>query len=167
MVDQGAILDILVYAEFVLENWQERDSFPELKRLVGNKNMNYLLGDFLIRIKNAYMAGRPEVVSPWSKMIEKMAHLLKVNTFIKSYLVVDVDGKKTIKVQLFYKTDSSLPLVMVKIFSKPGRRFYAGALEIPYPQEGKLVIMSTPKGLMTGRQARKKNLGGEVLVELG
>ncbi|MFH1561591.1 MAG: 30S ribosomal protein S8 [Patescibacteria group bacterium] len=126
----------------------------------------YLIGDFLIRIKNAYLAGKKELETPWSKMIEATANLLLNEGYLKRVRVVVDDTKKKKKVLLDLVYQGYQPrLTDIKIVSKPGRRVYVPCSRIPYSLGGQgVTIISTSQGVLTDKQARKKRLGGQVIA---
>jgi small subunit ribosomal protein S8 len=120
------------------------------------------ISDMLTRIRNAGRALLPAVEMPHSRMKESLAHILKKEGYVAD---VSVDGKtlKKLKIQLKYQGKKSV-IEGLRRISKPGLRHYVGATEIPRVLGGLGVsVISTPEGVMTGTQARKKNLGGELL----
>lgn len=127
--------------------------------------MSYPVTDFLIRIKNGYLAGRKSITSPSSKFRISLAELMKRYGYISSY-TVDETGNKTINVQLSY--DGKVPnFTDLKIISKPGRRLYEKASSLPWGKTSKsLIIISTSKGLMSQKEAVTKGLGGEIIAEI-
>ena len=120
------------------------------------------ISDMLTRIRNAQRALLPAVEIPHSKMKESIAHILKKEGYV-SELTVAGKPFKTIKLQLKYQGKKSV-IEGIKRISRPGLRRYVGATDIPRVRNGLGVsLLSTPEGVMTGTQARKKNLGGELL----
>lgn len=118
------------------------------------------VGDLLIRIKNGYMASKKEVINPYSKLSMAICQLIKDEGFIKNYKVED--GK--ISISLKY-SDKQPALTNVKRISKPGLRVYKGSKLLPYVYNGLgIAIISTPKGIMSDKKARKGKLGGEVMA---
>jgi len=120
------------------------------------------ISDMLTRIRNASRALLPVVELPHSRMKESLAHILKKEGYVAE---VSVDGKtiKKLKIQLKYQGKKNV-IEGLKRVSKPGLRKYVGATEIPRVLGGLGVsIVSTSQGVMTGTQAKKKNLGGELL----
>ena len=119
--------------------------------------------DMLNRIRNAQAVSHKTVTIPFSKIKLEIAKILEKQGFITGLEKKGRTTKKTIEVTLKY------PSVMLGLrrVSRPGQRIYAGSKEIR-SSKGKygLVIVSTPKGLMTGGDARKNNLGGEVICEI-
>ena len=120
------------------------------------------ISDMLTLIRNAGRALLPTVEMPLSRMKESLANILKKEGYVAD---VAVDGKtiKKLKIQLKYQGKKSV-IEGLRRISKPGLRHYVGATEIPRVLGGMGVsVISTPEGVMTGTQARKKNLGGELL----
>ena len=123
------------------------------------------ISDMLTRIRNGARALRPVVQIPHSKMKESIAHILKKEGYVSE---VAVEGKtiKTISVRLKYEGKKNV-IEGLRRISKPGLRNYVGATEIPRVRGGMgVAVISTPEGVMTGVQARKKNLGGEVVCHI-
>jgi len=120
------------------------------------------ISDMLTRIRNAQRALLPTVEVPHSKMKESIAHILKKEGYVGE---VAVAGKlpKTITLKLKYQGRKSV-IEGLRRISRPGLRNYVGATEIPRVLGGLgVALISTPEGIMTGTQARKKNIGGELL----
>jgi small subunit ribosomal protein S8 len=123
------------------------------------------ISDMLTRIRNGARALRPVVQIPHSKMKESIAHILKKEGYIAE---VSVEGKtiKTINVRLKYEGKKNV-IEGLRRISKPGLRNYVGVADIPRVRGGMgVAVISTPEGVMTGVQARKKNLGGEVVCHI-
>jgi len=121
------------------------------------------ISDFLTRIRNGQSSGKPEIVCPSSKGKLAIASVLKDEGFIENFVVTEDDGKPTLRVQLKYF--EGRPVIdRLERVSKPGLRIYKGKDELPTVLGGLgVVIVSTSKGVMTGRQAREHGHGGEVL----
>jgi small subunit ribosomal protein S8 len=120
------------------------------------------ISDMLTRIRNAGAAQLPVVKLPHSRIKESVAKLLKSEGYV-SDVSVDGDVKKTIKINLKFNGKKSV-IEGLKRISKPGLRRYVGATEIPRVRGGLgIAIVSTSEGILTDTQARKKNLGGELL----
>ena len=120
------------------------------------------IADMLTRIRNAGRALLPTVQIPHSRMKESIASILKLEGYVAE---VNVEGKipKTIKIRLKYEGKKTV-IEGLKRISTPGLRRYVGATEIPRVRGGLgVAVVSTSEGLMTGTQARKKNLGGELV----
>ncbi len=126
------------------------------------------VADSLIRIKNAYLAYREDTVLPYSKVILAICTLLQKEGFITSFAEEKVEGKNfnQIKVALKY-LGKKAALSDVKRISKPGLRVYKSHKALPRVLNGfGLAIISTPKGVMSDKQARKEGLGGEVMAHV-
>ena len=120
------------------------------------------ISDMLTRIRNAQRALLPAVELPHSKIKESIAHILKKEGYVSE---VAIEGKfpKAIKLRLKYEGKKSV-IEGLRRISKPGLRHYVGATKIPRVLGGLgISVVSTPEGVMTGTQAKKKNLGGELL----
>ncbi len=122
------------------------------------------IADFLTRLRNAGVAKKTEVTAPYSKMKAEIARILKQEGYITNY-EVDTTGKfPTIKIATKNHNRTSA-ITGLKRVSKPGLRRYVGATEIPRVLGGMgISILSTPRGLMSGRQAKRENVGGELLA---
>lgn len=126
--------------------------------------MNDPIADFLTRIRNAQTAGHRKVDVPASKLKRAMAKILVDKGYIAKFINIE-DGKQGV-IRMFLKYDSyGLPVIRnINRYSKPGLRKYSGAIDVPRSQNGLgVVILSTSKGVMTDKEARKLNVGGEVL----
>lgn len=123
------------------------------------------IADMLTRIRNAIMARHDSVLIPASKTKISIANILKEEGFITDYEVVKGNTpQRVIKIQLKYMGKKEPILTGLKRVSKPGLRVYVGKGEIPRIYEGLgITILSTPLGVMTGRQAWRKGVGGEIL----
>ncbi|MBM4372182.1 MAG: 30S ribosomal protein S8 [Deltaproteobacteria bacterium] len=126
------------------------------------------IADFLTRIRNAILARHPAVEIPRSKIKVGLAELLKNEGYIQDYMILDDRLQGLIRIELKFLDDGQLSAITgIERVSRPGRRIYAGATEIPRVLDGLGVsIVSTSKGLMTDRAARAANLGGEVLCRI-
>ena len=124
--------------------------------------VNDSVGDALIRIKNGYLATKVEVGIPYSRLVYDICELLAKEGYIQSVK----KGEKDILVQLKYISHKPV-LTEVKRVSKPGLRIYKGTKKLYKVLNGYgIAIVSTPKGLMTDKDARKAGLGGEVMAEV-
>jgi small subunit ribosomal protein S8 len=123
------------------------------------------ISDMLTRIRNAGSALQPAVQMPHSKMKESIAAVLKKEGYISEVAVETADKvKKSIKLQIKYQ-GKKMVLEGLRRISSPGRRVYVGSTEIPRVRGGLgVAIVSTSEGVMSGNDARKKNLGGELLA---
>jgi small subunit ribosomal protein S8 len=127
-------------------------------------SMSDPLADMFTRIRNGSKANFEKVDVPSSKIKREIAKLLKEEGFIKNFKVVtDEDHHEMIRIFLKYDVNRK-GLIHIKRVSKPGRRVYIGSGHIPSVMSGLgLSILSTPKGILTDKSARKANVGGEVL----
>ncbi len=126
------------------------------------------IADFLTRIRNAIQARHRTVDIPASNMKKQMAHILFEHKFIRNYIIID-DGKQgTIRIFLKYVHPTGEPVIHeLKRISKPGRRQYVGVSELPRVKNNMgIAILSTSKGIMTERQARREQVGGEFLCTI-
>ena len=125
------------------------------------------IADMLTRIRNASKAKLEKVDIPSSKLKLEIAKILKDEGFIKNLKMVKDRRQGVIRVYLKY-TDEEMPVLQgLKRISKPGCRVYAGNDAIPKVLDGLgTTILSTPKGILTGKQAKKDNVGGEVLCQV-
>ncbi len=125
------------------------------------------IADMLTRIRNANQALHPEAIMPSSKLKEQIARILAEEGYVDSYRVEDARVGKALMVRLRYQNGRVRVLKGIRRISKPGNRVYRGASEIPRVAGGIGVsIVSTSEGLLTDREARKRNVGGEVLCEV-
>jgi len=130
------------------------------------------IADMLTRIRNAVMAGQPMTAMPSSKIKVDIAKILKTEGFVKDFEVVDGDrpGQKVLRVGLKYigeRRERRPVLTGLERISKPGRRVYTDKKDIPWVLSGMgVAILSTSKGVMTGREARKMGVGGEVVCKV-
>ncbi|RMD86810.1 MAG: 30S ribosomal protein S8 [Calditrichaeota bacterium] len=122
------------------------------------------IADFLTRIRNAAQAKHTKVDVPASNMKKQMARILKEYGFIKNYILIDDKKSGIIRIYLKYDDQGNSVIHGLQRISKPGVRKYVGVKEIPrvYNNLG-IAILSTPRGVVSDRDARKLNVGGEVL----
>lgn len=123
------------------------------------------IADMLTRIRNANSAKHETVDVPASNMKKSIAEILNNEGYIKGYQIIE-DGKQgVIRIALKYGNNKEKVISGLKRVSKPGLRIYAGAEELPRVLKGLgIAIISTSKGVMTDKEARKQNIGGEVLA---
>jgi small subunit ribosomal protein S8 len=125
------------------------------------------IADFLTRIRNAQMAMHETVNIPHSKVKESLAGILREEGFISAFKVEEGDPFKSITLTLKYVDDRQPAIRKMQRISKPGRRVYVGRDQIPVVLGGLGVsVLSTSRGLMTGKRARTDGVGGEVLFEI-
>ena len=124
------------------------------------------IADMLTRIRNANTAKHDTVDVPASKMKLAIADILLNEGYIKKYDIIEEGNFKTIRITLKYGKDKNEKIISgLKRISKPGLRIYAGAEELPKVLGGLgIAIISTNKGILTDKEARKENVGGEVLA---
>lgn len=125
------------------------------------------IADFLTRIRNAMRVRHPRVDIPASNLKIELARILKEEGYVSNYRVADEDGKRTIKVYLKYRPDSRPVMTKIERVSKPGCRVYRNSKEIPSVIGGMGInILTTSRGVMTGKQARSLGVGGEILCSI-
>ncbi|OBQ57584.1 30S ribosomal protein S8 [Halodesulfovibrio spirochaetisodalis] len=120
------------------------------------------IADMLTRVRNAHLALHKEVSVPRSKMKESIASILKAEGYVNDYAVEDREIKITLK---YVKGKAAV--AGLKRISKPGRRVYVGAQDVPSVQNGLgICILSTSRGVLEGNAAKEANAGGEILCEI-
>jgi small subunit ribosomal protein S8 len=125
------------------------------------------IADFLTRIRNANRAGHDEVRIPSSKLKVEMAKILQSEGYIRGYQLIDDKKQGILRVLLKYGDGKERVISGLKRVSKPGRRVYVGKDSIPRVLGGLgIAILSTPRGIVTDRRARRLGIGGEVLCEV-
>lgn len=149
----------MVFVDFVSENTLSEVKSLELERRVGK--MTYPVGDFLIRVKNAAMAGRKEITILNSGQIFAISETLKKLGFLDE---IKKDGKN-LKLSLTFKRKKPL-LINIKLVSKPGLRVYAKASEIEGKRGPSTFIISSPQGVISSKEAIKSGTGGEIIAEV-
>ena len=123
------------------------------------------ISDFLTRLKNAGNAGNEVFSAPYSKIKTEIARILQEEGYIWSYEVTGEGITKAIKVKTKFNKQGKSVVTNVKRVSKPGRRQYVSSEEIPRVLSGLgIAIVSTSHGVMTGAQARKQSIGGELIA---
>lgn len=129
--------------------------------------MNYTVSDFVIRVKNAALAKRKEVVLPYSKLNFGIGKVLVKNGFLEEIKEQEAENKKTLKAKIKYERRQPV-LSTIDIVSKPSLRVYGGKNEISaLARRGRrTIVVSTSQGVMTGKEAIKKGLGGEILFAI-
>jgi small subunit ribosomal protein S8 len=125
------------------------------------------IADMLTRVRNAIVARHPKVDVPASKLKAEIARILKEEGYIANYKVAEEGVKKVIKIYLKYGPNNSPVITTIERISRPGCRVYVGQSDIPRVQGGLGInILTTPRGVMTGRHAHKEGVGGEVLCRI-
>ena len=124
------------------------------------------IADLITRIRNAVLVGKNEILVPTSKLKAGIVEVLAKNGYVASYEIVEGSPRGMLHV-VINEPGAIANINEIAKVSKPGRRVYAGADELPTIKSGRgMIIVSTSKGLMTGREAKKNRLGGEVLVKV-
>ena len=125
------------------------------------------VADFLARIRNAIRARHQKLDVPASKLKAEIARILKEEGYISNYKASEEEGHKILRIYLKYGNNNEATISNVARVSRPGCRVYVRRTEIPRVLGGMGInILTTPRGVMTGRQARKQGLGGELLCEV-
>lgn len=127
-------------------------------------SVNDPISDMLTRLRNAGMARKPELVMPSTKVLVAIAKILQEEGYINGYEVIEKRPQNQLKLTLRYGTDKRHTIREIKRVSKPGLRVYAGKDALPRVRSGLgIAIVSTPQGVITGYEARRRGIGGEVL----
>lgn len=125
------------------------------------------IADMLTRIRNAKVAGHETVNIPYSQIKSAILTILKRENFIESFEKKGKKVRKSIVVKLKYQKDGSSAINSITRISKPGQRIYKRASEMYPVREGfGIAVISTPKGLLTNKEARQKRIGGEIICEV-
>jgi small subunit ribosomal protein S8 len=123
------------------------------------------IADLLTRIRNGLRAGHEKADAPYSKIKEEIVKILKDEGFISNYRVIDDEPAPTLRVYLKYGPNKASVLRRIERVSRPGRRVYAGKEGIPRVIGGLgVAVVSTSQGILTDRECRKREIGGEVLL---
>jgi small subunit ribosomal protein S8 len=118
-------------------------------------------------VRNAIQARHPKVDVPASNLKAEIARILKEEGYIANFKVAEEGVKKTIKIYLKYSAGNAPVISAIERVSRPGRRVYVGQTDIPRVLGGMGInILTTPRGVMTGRDAHKEHLGGEILCRV-
>lgn len=129
-------------------------------------NINDPLGDMLTRIRNAQMRGRSTVSSPASKLRARVLDVLMEEGYIRGFTEIEKDGFKELEIELKYYEGTPVIQEVARV-SKPGRRVYSSAQDIPLIRNGLgISILSTSRGVMSDHAARTANVGGEILCRV-
>ena len=124
------------------------------------------IADLITRIRNAVMVGKNEILVPTSRLKVGVVEVLKKNGYIADFEVVEGTPRGMLKITIFEPGTTARINEIAKV-SKPGRRVYSGSDDLPVVKSGRgMIIVSTSKGIMTGREAKKNRLGGEILVRV-
>ncbi|MFL5760513.1 MAG: 30S ribosomal protein S8 [Thermomicrobiales bacterium] len=127
-------------------------------------SVNDPISDMLTRIRNAGMARKPTTTMPSTKVLVAIAKILKAEGYIADFEVIEKRPQDVLSVTLRYGADKRHSIREIRRVSKPGLRVYAGKEAIPRVKSGLgIAIVSTPQGVLTGYEARRRGIGGEVL----
>jgi small subunit ribosomal protein S8 len=122
------------------------------------------IADYLTRVRNATRARHSKVDIPASNILKEMTGILLEEGYIQNYTTVDDPKQGIVRIYLKYNKDRKSAITGLKRVSRPGYRRYTGVDRIPRVLNGLgIVMLSTPKGILTGKQAKKENVGGEIL----
>ncbi len=124
------------------------------------------LGDLLTRIRNGQQARKDSILTPASKLRTRVFDVLQREGYIRGYSEEELAGQKGLRIELKYFEGQPAIQHLARV-SKPGRRVYSGAQELPRIRNGLgTIIVSTPRGVLSDVEAREQNVGGEVLAEV-
>ena len=125
------------------------------------------IADMLTRVRNATMVRKRKVTMPASRLKVSIAQILKEEGFINGYEVEPKQPSSELTIDLKYGPDGEIVMRHIERVSKPGRRVYSGATDLPRVLRGQgIYVLSTPKGVLSDRTARKEKVGGEVLCKI-
>jgi small subunit ribosomal protein S8 len=125
------------------------------------------IADMLTRIRNATRSRHSKLEMPGSRLKAEIAKILKEEGYISSYKLAEENRKKTLRISLKYTPDGRPAISNLVRISKPGRRVYVSRSEVPSVLGGLgNAILTTPRGIMSGKRARKSGVGGEILLEI-
>lgn len=130
-------------------------------------SMSDPIADFLTRVRNAVRAGHAEVEMPWSSFKERLATLLVDEGYINQAIAEGEGVTRKILITLRYNEEGVPAITGVRRVSKPSLRVYSGASDAPRVRNGLgISVLSAPSGMLVDREARKQNVGGEVICEV-
>jgi len=125
------------------------------------------IADMLTQIRNSLSVSQKTCLVRYSKIKEEILNILKEEGYLRDYKIEEKNGFKNIRVQLAYEKDNTPAIKNIKRISKPGNRNYSTKDKLPYVLNGLgILILSTSRGLLTDRKARKEGLGGEIICEV-
>jgi small subunit ribosomal protein S8 len=157
-------------AEYVAAGSSAQSKNGRSKRAIEEKERMRLtdpVADMLTRIRNAISARHQKVDIPASKLKLEIARILKEEGYVSNFKATEEEGHKILRIYLKYANNNEAVISNVNRVSRPGCRVYVRRTEIPRVLGGLGInILTTPRGVMTGRQARKQGLGGELLCEV-
>ena len=124
------------------------------------------IADLITRIRNAVRVGKNEILVPTSKLKAQVVEVLVKNGYVAGFEITDDKPRGILKVTI-NEAGTNAKINEISKVSKPGRRVYSAADDLPVVKSGRgMIIVSTSKGLMTGKEAKKNRLGGEILVKV-
>ena len=130
-------------------------------------NVTDPIADFLTVIRNGLRARHKSVETPSSKLKVQMAQILRDEGYIASFRLMEEGNKKRVELRMKYSANNEPTISHIQRVSRPGRRVYVGSRDVPKVLGGMgISILTTPKGVMTGKSARQQRVGGEVLCEI-
>ena len=130
-------------------------------------NLTDPVAEFIARLRNSIRARHAKLDVPASKLKAEIARILKEEGYIANFKPAEEDGRQLLRVYLKYGANNEAAIRDLSRISRPGCRVYVGREGIKRVQGGLgICILTTPKGVMTGRQARRENVGGEILAEV-
>jgi small subunit ribosomal protein S8 len=133
-------------------------------------SMSDPIADMLTRVRNSLLRQHPSVSMPYSKMKEAVAQVLKDEGYIEDFQVLSQKPRDVLQIELKYtggRRDRTSVITGLERVSKPGRRHYVGSKNVPWVLSGMgISILTTSHGIMTGQQARRKGIGGEVICRI-
>jgi len=125
------------------------------------------IADLLTRIRNGAHARKEQVDVPWSRVKAQLVEVLTAEGFLKEHSIIEQGGQRVLRVWLKYDGQNKPVIAGLKRVSKPSLRVYVGAHAVPVLRRGLGVnILSTPAGIITDREARKRNVGGELMCSV-
>jgi small subunit ribosomal protein S8 len=125
------------------------------------------IADLLTRIRNGASARKEQVDVPWSRVKAQVVEVLTAEGFLREHSAIEQGGHRVLRVWLKYDAQNRPVITGLKRVSRPSLRVYVGAKEIPSVRAGLGVnILSTPAGILTDREARKRNVGGELMCSV-
>jgi len=142
-------------------------TFEKVRETAEMSVVNDPIADMLTRIRNAGQARRTETSMPSTKVLIEIAKILHAEGYVRGWTVEEGKPFNTLTIHLKYGVDRRHSIRQLKRVSKPGLRVYAGRDEIPRVRNGLgIAIVSTPQGMMTGYEARRRGIGGEVVCTI-
>ncbi|MCL4418852.1 30S ribosomal protein S8 [Patescibacteria group bacterium] len=157
----------MAYAGYALESWLPKVNCQALLKQLGKENMNHTVSDFIIRIKNATLSRRKEISVPFTRVTREIAKVLVREGFLEDIKEQKIGKRKVLTIKIRYR--KRIPVLTdVEIISKPSLRIYSPSKNIADLQRRGMytMILSTNEGIMTGNEAYKKKIGGEIFFKI-